>query len=339
MCNSQAAQAAGAPATRDRLPALIATFRALKAQSAAERAPFKVRAYGKLLDQLERIATPIASPEDLAAVGLTGVGESMRATIDAVFASPTGTVTLAPRLSAIEALTSVTSIGPVKAQRLVDEAGVESVADLRAKHAAGAVSLNEKELLGLKHWEDFLLKVPRAEIDRHRATLERALSEVDRRGASVTIMGSYRRGATESGDIDAIVSGPDAPAIMAAMATKLTADGYLLPGNFGSGKKKVLAICRLPDVPHSRRLDLLAVPAEELAFSLLYFTGSKNYNIRVRNAAKAAGYSLSERGLRPTDDAAAARLNAHLAEAGAFKTEKDVLDFLGMPFVAPELRL
>ena len=104
------------------------------------------------------------------------------------------------------------------------------------------------------------------------------------------------------------------------------------------GVKKVLGICRLPRRRHFRRLDLLAVPPDELPFALLYFTGSQAYNIRVRNVAKERGYSLSERGLRPLTEEAEAALRAALAER-PMETEADVLAFLGLPYVRPEERV
>lgn len=324
---------------RDRLPDLVATFRALKAQSSAERMAFKARAYGKVLDQLERL--PAAHSKDALLAKLEGVGDSMRATIGAVFAGEgPAAAAVDPRFRALEELTSVTSIGPVRARKLVDEHGVAGVADLRAKHAAGAVALSAKEAFGLSHWEDFLLKIPRAEMEQHRATLERALAEAQgdagaRGGATaITVMGSYRRGAAESGDIDALVLGP-----FAAVAGRLAATGYLLPSTFGFGSKKLLGVVRLPGARHFRRLDLMSVRAEELPFALLYFTGSAAFNVRVRKVANDAGYSLSERGFRPLHDAAAARLAAHAAESGPFRDEAGVLAYLGLPYVPPEQRV
>ena len=318
----------------DRRPALVAAFGALKASSAATGQAFKAKAYGRVLDQLERMEGPAYAEEPLLA-RMTGVGASIRAKIDAVFAGrvPAAAVAaVSPRALAIQELTSVTSIGPVKAERLVDQSGVTGVADLRAKVAEGLIALSEAEVLGLHHWEDFLLKIPREEMNLHRATLEAALPQ----GASLTVMGSYRRGAANSGDIDALVTPPDA---LPKLAARLTESGYLLPDDFGRGDKKILGIVRLPDAPHHRRLDLLAVTPADVPFALLYFTGSKEYNMRVRAVAKEAGFSMSERGLRPTTDEAAARLAARLAEGGPFAGEADVLAFLGLPFVAPEQRV
>jgi len=122
---------------------------------------------------------------------------------------------------------------------------------------------------------------------------------------------------------------------MGALIDRLVADGYALKANFGRGPKKYLGVVRLPSGGAFRRLDLMAVPAPEAPFALLYFTGNDRFNMRVRGVAKAAGFSLNEHGLTPESSEATARL----AAAPAFAAEGDVLRFLGLEDVAPEARV
>jgi len=51
-----------------------------------------------------------------------------------------------------------------------------------------------------------------------------------------------------------------------------------------NGKIKTMAIIQTPDKP-ARRLDILYSPPEEYAFAVLYFTGSKMFNIGMRKHA------------------------------------------------------
>ena len=319
----------------DRRADLLTAMASLKAHSQLMKEPFKARAYARVIEQLLALPAPITRFEDVA--GLPGVGPSIRQALrDAFDGVP---VVVDPRLQALTELQTVTGIGPARAAALVD-AGVTGVADLRARAAAGdPLKLNARERLGLEHHASFLDKIPRSEMDAHRRRLEATMRDVAP-DATLTLMGSYRRGLASSGDIDAAVVGADAAKASAAMSSlvdRLVADGYALKAHFGRGAKKFLGVVRLTPASPFRRLDLMAVPAAEAPFALLYFTGSDRFNVRVRGLAKAAGFSLNEHGLVPESPEARARL----LDAGpqALATEADVLRFLGVAPVPPEERL
>lgn len=331
----------------NRMPDLVAALEALQVQADIDGETHRARAFGRALASL-RTLTVAHSIEDVAT--LPGVGPSIRATLAAVLEHPVGAVTNVPpappdpRRTALAELLTVTSIGPTRARALVGM-GVAGVVDLRARVARGEVTVNAKEALGLLHWEDFNVRIPRAEMDRHRQAVLAVARVVAPSNVRVEVMGSYRRGAAESGDIDVAIIAPtqrEASTAMASIVGRLLADGYALPGHFGFGPKKFLGIVRLPaenpartaENP-ARRLDLMAVSEREAPFALLYFTGSGRYNVRVRAHAKTRGFSLNEHGLTAEAPAAADALAAHVA---GFRSEADVLAFLGLPFVEPAAR-
>ncbi len=77
------------------------------------------------------------------------------------------------------------------------------------------------------------------------------------------------------------------------------------------------------------------VPPHVFAFTLAYFTGSKEHNIRMRQVAQDKGLKLNEFGLMPETEltgleAAATSLSA--------TTESEIYAHLGLQFVTPELR-
>src|SRR5262249_42492302 len=72
--------------------------------------------------------------------------------------------------------------------------------------------------------------------------------------------------------------------------------------------------------------DLRVVPAESFGAALLYFTGSKAHNVSLRQLAIQQGLKLNEYGLF--------RGTRRLAG----RTEREVYERLGLPFVPPELR-
>lgn len=221
------------------------------------------------------------------------------------------------------------AVGMVKARELVEKHGIMTVDALRER----ADLLNDKQRLGLEYHEDFMKRIPRKEMDRHKEFIASAIPAAQ---YTFEISGSYRRGMADSGDIDVLVTSNEGSAPEEAKATfqkiveKLKAAKYLVD-EFGFGAEKYLGIAKLPRFHSNRRIDIMYVPREKFAFALLYFTGSQAFNIAMRNKALELGYSLSEHGFKY---AKGARKGEFYTER-AFATEKDIFEFLNMPYVAP----
>jgi DNA polymerase (family 10) len=79
-----------------------------------------------------------------------------------------------------------------------------------------------------------------------------------------------------------------------------------------------------------RRLDILVTDEKEYPYALLYFTGSQQFNIAMRNHALAQGYSLNEHGLTP-----------FIAKPAPppCTAERDIFIFLGLNYVEPRHRV
>ncbi|KAL8707553.1 MAG: hypothetical protein Q9220_007445 [cf. Caloplaca sp. 1 TL-2023] len=70
-------------------------------------------------------------------------------------------------------------------------------------------SLSRVQQIGVKYYDEFLLKIPRGDVERIAATVtEHARKVVDDRIECV-IVGGHRRGKAESGDVDLILSHPE----------------------------------------------------------------------------------------------------------------------------------
>ena len=70
------------------------------------------------------------------------------------------------------------------------------------------------------------------------------------------------------------------------------------------------------------------VKADQLGAALLYFTGSKSHNVKLRQRALARGYTLNEYALSALDGGAII----------ASETEAAIYRALGLPFIPPVLR-
>ncbi len=73
-------------------------------------------------------------------------------------------------------------------------------------------------------------------------------------------------------------------------------------------------------------LDLRVVPDESYGAALQYFTGSKEHNVVIRSKAKDLGLKVNEYGVFRGDEYIAGR------------TEEDVYQALGLPWMPPEIR-
>ena len=102
-------------------------------------------------------------------------------------------------------------------------------------------------------------------------------------------------------------------------------NGYILE-TLGLGKHKFMGIVRIGNNP-ARRLDILISPKNEYYYSLLYFTGSADFNVGFRNYVKSNfNLSLSEHGIKG------------LKEEPIITKEKDIFDFFKIPYLKPKDR-
>lgn len=319
----------------DYKPSIVAALQVLLKKEQQERQAFKARAYAKVISELNAHAGPIARVEDID--GIPGIGGRIREKIAEMIT--TGHIAAADQareegILTTDELLKVYGIGPAKAKELAD-AGIRSVAALRAAAARTPGLLNDKQQVGLKYYDDLLARIPRAEVAAHEAKVKAAFRAADP-SFVCQVVGSYRRGATDSGDVDVLVKMP-AEAGNTAHATRkfgeaiehLQASGYILEV-LAQGAKKFMGIVAV-EGGRARRLDLLLTPPEEFAYAILYFTGSDRFNVGMRKHALSLGWSLNEHGLkRKPDDGA--------TPPADLRDEEDIFRFLGVPFVAPTAR-
>lgn len=135
----------------------------------------------------------------------------------------------------------------------------------------------------------------------------------------ITPAGSLRRGKETVGDLDLLVTGPNAPAALERFVQYPELVELL---SHGSNK----ASAKIG--PQAIQVDVRAVPSESYGAALQYFTGSKEHNIALRNRALKLGYSLSEYGLFT--------LKEERKVAG--RTEDEIYERLGLAWIPPELR-
>ncbi|KAJ1529363.1 hypothetical protein ONE63_006151 [Megalurothrips usitatus] len=236
--------------------------------------------------------------------------------------------------TAIQLLTRVSGIGPAKAKELVDS-GVKTIEDLNENKD----KLNHHQLIGLKYFSDFEKKIPRDEIENIEQILQDHISALDS-NYIMTICGSYRRGKSESGDIDVLITHPCFTSDDSAKTkshllrdvVKCLRDYGLICDTISCGDVKFMGACRLSTDGTVRRLDIRLTPHDQYWCSILYFTGSDMFNKDMRTHALQKGYTLNEYSLRPIGSTGVA------GEPVFLSSERDIFDYIDYSYKTPEER-
>lgn len=233
------------------------------------------------------------------------------------------------RNNPLNIFTRVYGIGPKKAKQLIDD-GLTTIEQLRENKD----KLNNNQQLGLKYYEDIQQRIPRSEIKLFDEELNKVFDLIKNKvpGSKFEIVGSYRRGAENSGDIDIIITNENNDANIFNMFLDTLKEKGILIEFLSRGKTKSLTIGEIPDhIP--RRLDFLYSSIEEYPFAVLYFTGSKAFNTNMRQRALQKGYSLNEHGFSKMDGKKKGEKIDQL-----FKNEQEIFDFLDMEYKEPNER-
>ena len=136
---------------------------------------------------------------------------------------------------------------------------------------------------------------------------------------AVTPAGSLRRGRETVGDLDLLVTGPNATAALERFYANPNVGEVLGRG----GNKASARVGR-----EGLQVDVRTLPPDTFGAAMQYFTGSKDHNVAIRTRAVKMGLKLSEYGLFRVEDESRV----------AGETEAGVYEAMGLPWIPPELR-
>jgi len=292
--------------------------------------PFRVRAYRNAARTVRDADAPIRARveanedlrelpgigKDIAAQIVRKVeGHEMEALVDLRGKVPRGLLDVV----------RVPGVGPKKARALWSELGVASLDALDAAAREGRIA--DLKGFGAKTQERIVqgvASVRRFAERRRRADAEAALTPLlawlreDAAVARLEVAGSVRRGRDTVGDVDLLVVSDDPTRVMARFRDYEEVETVL-----GTGESKTsLALA------DGLQVDLRAVDAAAFGAALLYFTGSKAHNVRLRLRAQERDATLNEYGLWSEDG----------TERIAGASEEEVYEALDLPWIPPELR-
>jgi len=264
------------------------------------------------------------------AVELPGIGQTIQEKVLAL--ADQGEIPAALKLRSkfppgLIEMTHLPGLGPKRARRLFEELGIDSLDALRA--AAEQHKIRELKGFGPKAEEMLLERANAAGAGtaRERVVLDRALAIGERLVAAlrehpaadrVELAGSARRMTDSVKDLDLVATAHDPSALARAFAEHELIESAGTPGEAGVRARTHTGI----------QVDLRIVAPDQFGNLLQHFTGSKEHNVALRDAAVRRGLHISEYGV----------LDDGTGETHRCATETEVYALLGLAYIEPELR-
>ncbi len=291
--------------------------------------PFRVRAYrnaGRTVSGLSRsVGEMIEDGRDLSR--LSGIGADLAGKIREVV--ETGRLTLLENLRnempvELSNLMAISGLGATRIAILNKELDITTLDDL--EEAARDGRIEDVEGFGKKTEKKILEEVQRLRQEKQQRTKlavaeQYAKSLVDHLAKAegvkdIMVAGSYRRRRETVRDLDILITCRRGSEVMSRFVKYDDVDEVISQG-------KTKSTVRLRS---DLQVDLRVVPQVSYGSALLYFTGSKEHNIAVRKIAIEKKLKLNEYGVFKDDERVAGR------------TEEQVYEKVGLPFIDPELR-
>ena len=292
---------------------------------------FKTRAYYKAAETIANL------PEDIETVrkenrltGIPGIGKTLAGKISQYL--DTGKMNAYEELirevpEGLLDVVHVPSIGPKKAKLFFDQLEVKSVADLRKAVDTGKLDglpgIKEKTIDNIRRG----IKIVQEGQERmHLGTATQAAEEFVAalqklpQVKDIVAAGSLRRGRETVRDIDILVDSTDPSKVMDVFVHLPQVKSI---NARGETKSSVLT-------RNNVQVDIRVVEPKSFGAALLYFTGSKDFNIKLRQIAIKKEMKVNEYGIFSFKGGRERML--------AGKTEEDCFKALGLPYVPPEMR-
>ena len=291
---------------------------------------FKVNAYARSARALTELSRDVADLSDAELTAIDGIGKGTVARIreyeaDERIAEHDALAAEVP--DGVLEVMAVPGVGPKSAAAFWKQAGVTCLADLEAGIASG--NLAELKGFGPKKLENIRKSIEFAKSAGDRVHVGdawdlaqalmaplRDLPGVER----IEHAGSLRRGRETIGDVDILVAADadHAPAIFDAFTGHELVTEVLLRGDTKSSVRTDAGM----------QADLRIVDPSSFGAALMYFTGSKEHNVRLRERAIERGMTLNEYALTKKEG----------GDVVAADTEEAIYRALDLAWIPPELR-
>lgn len=227
----------------------------------------------------------------------------------------------------------ISGLGPKNIAKIHKELGISELEELKEACEDGRVAALDG--LGEKSAQKILTSIAWMQQFGDRCRLDQAAAIAqpiyrylkDLEGvADIEIAGSLRRSKETIGDVDILVGAEEK--YMERIFDAFVSHN-LVVGVLGRGDTKSSIRTK-----GGRQVDLRIVKPEEFPAALMYFTGSKEHNVVLRQRARKRGLSLNEYGLFELDEKGDTNFDAPIS----YTSEADIYQKLDLHFIPPELR-
>ena len=288
--------------------------------------PFKTRAYYNAAKTLSGITNLDELIKEKKLREIKGIGEALSKKIEEY--SETGKMEYYEELTkevpgSLLELMEIPNLGPKKIKVLYDVLGITNIGELeyackenRLVHLTGfGDKSQEKVLKGIeflkRHKGEFLFGDIYPEAEGIRMRLSSLIPP-----QLIEVCGSIRRRKEIVRDMDILIASDNHEKVTSFFVSMPEVDEVLVTGETKTSVRMRSGIVA----------DLRVVSREEFPYALMYFTGSKEHNVRLRGIAKRKGWKLNEYGLFDGDSLVKC-IN-----------EEEIYRALDLPYIPPELR-
>ncbi|EMD34974.1 hypothetical protein CERSUDRAFT_157745 [Gelatoporia subvermispora B] len=309
---------------------------------------WRVYSYGKAIRALRQHPRRITSYEQ--ARGIDGVGDKTAQKIMEIISTGELRRLDFEKTDDAETITlfqGIYGVGLNTARKWYNR-GCRTLQDLN--EGKGGVQLSHVQQIGVNYYADINSRMPRAEATEIFERVKTIALRLDPR-LFIEILGSYRRGEPDCGDIDVLITRPTDDGkthrgLLRRLLGELHAQGILtedlcLPDDFNDLELVYRGLCRRDAYSTRRRIDFLTIPYESRGAALLYYTSDPQFNRSLRMKANVMGFALNQRGLfagvvrNPSDK----RQKLSDGTCVASETEREIFRILGVPWQEPHERV
>ncbi|RKY33912.1 MAG: DNA polymerase/3'-5' exonuclease PolX [Candidatus Omnitrophota bacterium] len=294
--------------------------------------PFRIRAYEKASQNIESLTQDVeVFAKENKLTSLPGIGQDLANKIKEII--KTGTLTQYEKLKkevpkGLLEMMEIPGLGPKTVKLIYEKLKIDSIGKL--EEAAKSGKLRKLDGIREKTEENILKGISLLKKGRERTPLYLALKIAEgfleplrqmKEVEKIEVAGSVRRRKETIRDIDILIVSKNPSEVMDKFVNLSYVREVLAKGETKSSVRAG---------ENEIQVDLRVVEKESFGSALMYFTGSKAFNIKLRQLASKDGYKINEYGVFA--------LTKGKEKKVAGRTEEEIFELFKMPFVAPELR-
>ena len=301
--------------------------------------PFRIRAYERAAQNIEGLGNELETlfKQD-ALTSVPGIGKDLADKIKEMIT--TGSLQYYEKLKSqippgLLEMLEIPGLGPKTVKLIYEKTGIDTVDKL--EQAAGAQKLRTIEGIRAKTEENILRGIDLRKKVRQRTPVYLALDiankfiqqlsevkEVER----IEPAGSLRRRKDTIRDIDLLVVSRKPSSVMEQFL-----GSSLVKEVLARGETKSSVISK-----ENMQVDLRVVERDSFGSALMYFTGSKEFNIKLRQLAIKKRYKINEYGVFSVSSGGHAVGEQTKEKRIAGTNEKEIFSLMNMEYIPPELR-